>query len=925
MATAALRAKSFNESKAPSNYIAGVGRGAAGFTTRSDIGPSEMKAEETQATDGDRGDYSDARFDEFAGFQENLFKGHVWNAADDEADQKYQDVDEHMDGRRKRRREDAEKEQMKQYHKDRPTLSAQLADLKKELGTVSEEEWNNIPDIGDRSIKKKRQEIWTPAPDTLLMAGMDRGHASTLDQRQMQYGGMETPAGMATPQGQATDLRAFARARGSVLDMKLKQVSDSVSGQTVVDPKGFMTALQQQSMSSEGDAFGVLRARQLLNWVTLTNPTNGPGWIARARVEERAGRLAVARQLIADGCEKAPKCEEVWLEAIRLATPQNARVVVAHAVSEIANSVKLWVEAARLEGDDAKKRVVYRKALERVPNSIRLWKEAVELETAENARILLKKAVECVNSVDLWLALAKLGDYDDARAVLNQASKQNMTERRVWIAGAQLEESVDNKPNVERIVRKAVETLSRGGHCSREQWIDEAQKSEAANYPYTCQCIVFSAIGLDLDPDERKHTWTEDAEKCTARKAYRTARAIYSFALQRFPQDVPLWLAAAGLERKQDNHDEVQAILREAVKHCPHSDTLWLMAAKDQWVHGDVQEAREVLVQAFSENPNSEEIWIAAVKLEAENGELLRAAKILETARSRSKTPRIWLKSAKLERQLKNRTKERQLLGEGVKQWPTYEKLWLMLLQWEMWRAMSAKLVTPEETIKQRQALRTLYAHAIKSNPNCVDLWLTASEIEEKLCKDTIRARNVLEKARSKLPNTPNLWVLSARLELRNGRTAMANQQLSQALQKCPASGVLWAEVIKLEPAPSRKAKGVQALKKCERDAQVVTEVAKIFWLERKLESARKMFNRSVALDADYGDAWAYFYKFEVQHGTPEQRAAVESRCKAADPHHGEQWVKVSKAVENVTVGGCRLAVEQLLRQVSLSLEEIDS
>ena len=34
-------------------------------------------------------------------------------------------------------------------------------------------------------------------------------------------------------------------------------------------------------------------------------------------------------------------------------------------------------------------------ALEQIPNSVRLWKAAVELESAEDARIMLSRAVEC--------------------------------------------------------------------------------------------------------------------------------------------------------------------------------------------------------------------------------------------------------------------------------------------------------------------------------------------------------------------------------------------------------------------------------------------------------------------------------------------------------------------------------------------------
>jgi hypothetical protein len=62
----------------------------------------------------------------------------------------------------------------------------------------------------------------------------------------------------------------------------------------------------------------VQQARLLLKSVITTNPHHGPGWIAAARLEEKAGKLQTARTIIAEGCEKCPSNEDVWLEAARL-------------------------------------------------------------------------------------------------------------------------------------------------------------------------------------------------------------------------------------------------------------------------------------------------------------------------------------------------------------------------------------------------------------------------------------------------------------------------------------------------------------------------------------------------------------------------------------------------------------------------------
>jgi len=44
--------------------------------------------------------------------------------------------------------------------------------------------------------------------------------------------------------------------------------------------------------------------------------------------------------------------------------------------------------------------------------------------------------------------------------------------------------------------------------------------------------------------------------------------------------------------------------------------------------------------------------------------------------------------------------------------------------------------------------------------------------------------------------------------------------------------------------------------------------VCRLFWSERKITKAREWFLRTVKIEPDLGDAWGFFYKFEIQHGT---------------------------------------------------------
>ncbi|KAK2165168.1 hypothetical protein LSH36_54g10004 [Paralvinella palmiformis] len=139
---------------------------------------------------------------------------------------------------------------------------------------------------------------------------------------------------------------------------------------------------------------------------------------------------------------------------------------------------------------------------------------------------------------------------------------------------------------------------------------------------------------------------------------------------------------------------------------------------------------------------------------------------------------------------------------------------------------------------------------------------------------------------------------------------------MAKAMQECPSSGILWAEAIFMEARPQRKTKCVDALKRCEHDPHVLLAASMLFWSERKISKARSWFHRTVKIDPDIGDAWAYFYKFEQIHGSEEQQQEVFKHCVNAEPHHGEKWATVSKNIEN-----WRLKTGEILPLCAKSLE----
>lgn len=765
-------------------------------------------------------------------------------------------------------------------------------------------EWDAIPDIGDYTIKnKKKFASFVPAPDTLLQKALAEKQVSTT----AASSGIDTPAA-----GASTDLTAVGEGRGTVLGLKLDRLSDSVSGQTVVDPKGYLTDLKSLKISSSAEISDIKKARLLLKSVISTNPKHAPGWIAAARLEELAGKLQAARAFIQKGCDACPKAEDVWIEAARLNTPENARAILARGVVSLPNSVKIWMHAAQLEDEEDRKRRVLRRALENIPNSVRLWKAVVDLSSEEDARVLLSRAVECCpQHVDLWLALARLESYDQARRVLNKARETLPTEPAIWITAAKLEEANGNAAMIGKIVERAIKSLtSHGVTVDREYWLKEAETAEKNDPPATTVCreIVRVTVGVGVEDEDRKLTWKADAEECRKRGSVETARAIYAHAISVFPGKKGLWVRAAQLEKANGSPDLMDALLKRAVQHCPQAEILWLMAAKERWLQGDVPGAREILEEAFVANPESEDIWLAAFKLEFENHEPERARILLRKVRERGASERVWMKSAIVEREVGDVAEERVLLEEGLAKFPGFWKMWIMLGQLE-------------EKSGDVEAARGAYAKGCRRCHAAVPLWTAAAALEVREGQ-LAKARAILEQARLRNPGNEELWLAAVRQEragagggvgVRVGARAgggdgasadpesvkAAEALMAKALQECPGSGMLWAEAVRMAPRPQRKSKSVDALKRCDNDPRIIASIANLFWLDRKVEKARSWFNRSVTLNPDIGDHWAMFYKFELQHGVEEQQEAVVKRCVEAEPRHGEAWCRVKKSVKN--------------------------
>jgi pre-mRNA-processing factor 6 len=94
---------------------------------------------------------------------------------DREAEECYINVDSYMNSRRKDHREKRIQEELVKFRKENPTINDQFKDAKRQLSTLSVDEWMAIPEAHDFKVKKQKREKYVPVPDKIIEAGRSEG------------------------------------------------------------------------------------------------------------------------------------------------------------------------------------------------------------------------------------------------------------------------------------------------------------------------------------------------------------------------------------------------------------------------------------------------------------------------------------------------------------------------------------------------------------------------------------------------------------------------------------------------------------------------------------------------------------------------------------------------------------------------------
>lgn len=823
--------KAFLDQEPPPGYVAGIGRGATGFTTSADTARVKFES--------DFG--NEDNVSEFDASEEGILsKTSNRTNEDEEADRIYEDIDRRLQ-RKLHQLKDTEIGVV-EIEAGSGVIRKEFSLFKRDLAKVSMSEWANLPDVGDLTRKNKRQRL--------------------LDQQsQRTYA--------------APDV-LIAGARKTLNPEKSLPTADDASS---LKTSGVNVADIEQWEESN-DKFGnIEKSRLIFASLRRTEPHMADSWIASARLEEQAKQFDRARALIREGCTKVPHNANIWLESVRIHRNSNegtkkCKAILNEALRLNSGSEKLWFLAEDLENpaDVVSRKKILMKALEYLPENARLWKALIDLEVedVEKVRILQKATGICPGEWDLWLNLINLSTYNDAKSSLNRARKQLPKEYRVWITALKIEER--ENPNV--AVLKLVLMLKRGitelqknsATFDIETWLDECVEADAEGFDKTCQCLIENVSFLLSKNDDKLLNLILYAEQ----RSGAISLYIYQQVIKEYPHDVGSWVRLfKSMKSVKKREKQLYDYYEQAIKLNPEIELFHLMFAKDKWILSDeVETAKRILESASKVLPRSEKIWLARVKLEVRTSNYENGYKILKQAINDDKESslNLWFQYIHLSQYCVSQgmqfVSSHDLLKyseEALDLFPDHEELYIQ----------RSEIFVDLDDMK---SAREILSVGSRKCPSSVKIWCSLADIDIGLGAPA-RARSLLDTAILQNPESDILWHKRIALEINQKYMVTARQMVSKCLKQFPASPRIWLQnlsmILKLS---HRKNVFLDALKLTQNSTLILLGIGVFFWMEGKFPKAKIWFDRALNSDKKYGDAWAWCYCFLSKNGLEEEK-----------------------------------------------------
>ncbi|CDO95530.1 unnamed protein product [Kluyveromyces dobzhanskii CBS 2104] len=860
-----METPSFLRQSAPPGYVAGVGRGAVGFSTRGNKDDKRIPARlNGQARDTVHTSSTKSPNRYSSEVTTNLAEQQRISLEEEEEKKVYEGI-----GQRLKNRKGPNNSASSSSNTDEESskLPSKFVDLKRNLATLSDQDWLNIPDASDMTRRNKRSRIdeqlerkTFSAPDTLFQPNVN--------------------------------LSKLTEEREKLLAVQIDKNFDSNKNQPTDDAEYLnRMALDDNSLFS-ADYEEIRKNRSILAGYRKSHPRNADNWISSARIEERAKQFTRAKKLISEGCKLCPKHEAIWLESLRLhdADREYCKRIVTIALRLNSSSEKLWLKAVDLEQNASDKVKVTRKALLQMPLNSTFWRIAADLEHSVTEKIkILTKAVELApNSSQLWLELIRLQPFESAKETLASTENYIKNDIKYWILKCEVEEKSDtnDEGTLSSIISEGIQHLqSQNGTPTLYEWFEEAVSvSSKGLYPQTAKAIITAAVSKLYDDSK-----FSDFKTLYSRLVNDTVlqSSLFSSVLIKYPTKYSVWKEfstfAKRFSKESDlNHtfERIIFLSTGAVKAYP---ILVLMYAKNLWNWGSgSSEALKIIDRALTENPAYLGFWLAKLKILNRNNSVHEISQCF------------------------NESQEH--LGEQCVQIVLF---YVKCLQYHSSLKLALSVIDT----------------ALKRHKKTIKLHILKADVYQQL-KDISSAKLVLSGATELFGEHPELCIAAAKLEIKTENWGKARSILSVALLKNPKSDILyealidmewlvkdekqvvylvsqglkccsnswrlWCQNIKtLRKKSMRKTTFQEALEATKEHPMVLTEIGKTFLNEFQFTKAHKWFTRATENNLKFGDPWVWLYICESRINSSDLQDRTQkilAQLNEEEPRYGKLW-----------------------------------
>ena len=875
----------FLDQKPPKGYIAGIGRGATGFSIRGDKTQHKVPA---RLQDRNNKSSKDEKKSQFLNATEK---------EEEEASRIFAMIDSKRNGNKQNK--------VANTFQDRLNKNYQFQDLKRNLGSISDDQWLHIPEANDFTRRNKRNRL----------------------EEQLNRKSYAVPDSLISQNVNITKLtEEREKLLEQTLDTNNKNMNIGRKAKNFNESQSYLNQLESINMdANQIQTDDIQKMRLVFQSYRKTDPKKSESWIASARLEEKCKRIDLAKKLITEGCQYCPHDEDIWLENIRLNHLDNhkCKVIITNAIKFNYTSVKLWLKAVDLENERINKYRIVRKALEEIPKIEQLWDLAIEYEQDTVEKItIIQKALEFIpRSSQLWTKLVRMQNYDDAKKSLNKARRAIPNDINVWLLAMELEEKMNGK---DISVAKLTSMLNNGFEQLKENNLDISfedglKLSEQFEKNTNGECLkslralakmiligTNGESGANIAQDQLKII-VKLNDSLTKLNLLRelTLNNNERFSLWKYLKNV-----CEKLNRTEDLYDTFETVLfnksdSNSCKSPEANSKLILVYAKEVWKNeGNIEKAINIIDKGLSVSPDNIDIVIAKLKLLCKSRsfdkvEILFKEKILDNLQDPAifKTEigieRLCYKYISFLRYQNECEKAIELLNTKFIAWfPNCFKLYLQLSQiyCDIKDFNNAKQIL----IKGTELFQS------KQNSHNALFWIEIAKIEEIAMEKPVRARATLDVALLKnagnIPGEILIQIAKINLEERAGNKEQARLFVAEGLRNHPRNELFWVKNISLldtKRSSQKKTMFQDALRNTKNNYLVILEIGKTFYRDSQYASALKWVERATKASANYGDSWIWKYRCEMKlkkdtQGTTE---AVISN----EPVYGPEWISVSK------------------------------